>query len=129
LLAEHGVEIFQAAYKYRRNLGFEASVCGEIPIIDDLLKFPGMADVQGLEGIVNGTSNYVLTRFSEGMSFPEAVKSAQDKGFAEADPYLDISGIDAAQKLAILASILLISLLIIKRFLVRAWRDCCRWTA
>jgi homoserine dehydrogenase len=106
LLAECGIEIFQAAHKYRRNIGFEASVCGEIPIIDDLLKFPGIGDVEGIEGIVNGTSNYVLTRFMEGMSIDHAITLAQDRGFAEADPFMDISGLDAAQKLAILASIL-----------------------
>jgi len=106
LLAECGGEIFEEAYKYGRNIGFEASVCAEIPIIDDFLKFPGLADVEGIEGIVNGTSNYILTRFMEGMSFEEALKIAQDKGFAEADPFMDISGTDAAQKLSILASIL-----------------------
>ncbi len=106
LLALHGPEIFQAADKYHKNVGFEASVCAEIPIIDDFLNFPGLADIEGIQGIVNGTSNYVLTRFMEGMSFDEAVKLAQEKGFAEADPTMDISGADAAQKLSILASIL-----------------------
>lgn len=106
LLALHGAEIFEAAHKHRKNIGFEASVCAEIPIIDDFLKFPGLTDIEGIEGIVNGTSNYVLTRFMEGMSFDEAVKLAQQKGFAEADPTMDISGADSAQKLAILASIL-----------------------
>jgi len=106
LLAKHGIDIFEAAHRYRKNVGFEASVCAEIPIIDDFLKFPGLADIEGIEGIVNGTSNYVLTRFMEGMSFEEAVRLAQEKGFAEADPTMDISGADAAQKLSILASIL-----------------------
>ncbi len=106
LLAECGMEIFSTAHKYRRNIGFEASVCGEIPIIDDLLKFPGLGDIEGIEGIVNGTSNYVLTRFMEGMSMEAAISEAQQKGFAEADPTLDISGTDASQKLSILASIL-----------------------
>lgn len=106
LLAECGMEIFSTAFKYRRNIGFEASVCGEIPIIDDLLKFPGLGDIEGIEGIVNGTSNYVLTRFMEGMSMEAAISEAQQKGFAEADPTLDISGADASQKLSIMASIL-----------------------
>jgi homoserine dehydrogenase len=106
LLAECGMEIFGTAFKYRRNIGFEASVCGEIPIIDDLLKFPGLGDIEGIEGIVNGTSNYVLTRFMEGMSMEAAIAEAQQKGFAEADPTLDVSGADASQKLSILASIL-----------------------
>ncbi|MFP4498376.1 MAG: homoserine dehydrogenase, partial [Vulcanimicrobiota bacterium] len=106
LLAEHGSEIFQAADTYRCNIGFEASVCAEIPIIDDFLTFPGSGDIQGIEGIVNGTSNYVLSRFAEGMPMEEAIGLAQQKGFAEADPTMDVEGIDAAQKLSILASIL-----------------------
>lgn len=106
LLAECGPEIFEAADKYGKNLGFEASVCGEIPIIEDFLSYPGLADIRGIEGIVNGTSNYVLTRFMEGMSFEQALGIAQEKGFAEADPFMDVSGTDASQKLAILASIL-----------------------
>lgn len=106
LLAAHGPEIFEAAFRNRCNLGFEASVCGEIPIIDDFLKFPGLQDIRGIEGIVNGTSNYVLTRFMEGMAMQDAIKIAQQKGFAEADPTLDLSGADASQKLAILTSIL-----------------------
>jgi len=106
LLALYGGEIFEAAHKYRKNIGFEASVCAEIPIIDDFLKFPGLTDIEGIEGIVNGTSNYVLSRFMEGMSLDEAIELAQEKGFAESDPTMDISGSDAAQKLAILTSIL-----------------------
>lgn len=106
LLAKHGGEIFETAHRRRRNVGFEASVCAEIPIIDDFLNFPGLADIEGIQGIVNGTSNYILTRFAEGMSFDKALKLAQEKGFAEADPTMDISGADAAQKLSILASIL-----------------------
>jgi homoserine dehydrogenase len=106
LLSHRGREIFEKAHRHRRNVGFEASVCGEIPIVDDFLKFPGLGDIDGLEGIVNGTSNYVLTRFMEGMPIGEALRIAQEKGFAEADPYMDVSGIDAAQKLCILASIL-----------------------
>jgi homoserine dehydrogenase len=66
LLAEHGGEIFQAADRYGRNIGFEASVCAEIPIVDDFLNFPGLADIQGIEGIVNGTSNYVLSQVCRG---------------------------------------------------------------
>jgi homoserine dehydrogenase len=106
LLAECGPEIFAEADRHGRNLGFEASVCGEIPIIEDFLSYPGLADIQGIEGIVNGTSNYILTRFMEGMSFEQALGLAQEKGFAEADPFMDVSGTDASQKLSIMASIL-----------------------
>lgn len=106
LLAEHGPEIFAAARKYRRNLGFEASVCGELPVIDDFLKMPSRTDIRGFVGILNGTSNYILTRLQEGLEFNEALSEAQKLGFAEADPALDLSGMDAAQKLSILSSII-----------------------
>lgn len=106
LLATHGREIFAAAARYRRNIGFEASVCGEVPVIDDFLKIPSQEDILALEGIVNGTSNYILTRVAEGMEFSAALKGAQEKGFAEADPSFDLQGQDAAQKLALLGSIL-----------------------
>ncbi|MBI2264589.1 MAG: homoserine dehydrogenase [Armatimonadetes bacterium] len=106
LLASHGKEIFSTAAKYGRNIGFEASVCGEIPVIEDFLKIPSQQDILGIEGIVNGTSNYILTRLQEGMEFADAVREAQEKGFAETDPSFDLGGADGAQKLAILSSIL-----------------------
>jgi len=106
LLAEHGEEIFKIAAEYKRNLGFEASVCGEIPVIDDFLKVPSKKDVIGIEGIINGTSNYILTKISQGLEYDMAVKEAQDKGFAESNPDFDINGTDSAQKLAILSSII-----------------------
>lgn len=106
LLAECGEEIFKIAAEYKRNLGFEASVCGEIPVIDDFLKVPSKKDVIALEGIINGTSNYILTKISQGLEYETAIKEAQDKGFAEADPSFDIKGIDSSQKLAILSSII-----------------------
>lgn len=105
VLAEHGPEIFEAARRHRRNLGFEGSVCGEIPVIEVLRGIPSQEDVQRLVGILNGTSNYLLTRMAEGNSYPRALQEAQEKGFAESDPTLDVSGADAAQKLSILASL------------------------
>jgi len=105
VLAEHGPELFEAALRHRRNLGFEGSVCGEIPVIEVLRGIPSREDVQGLLGILNGTSNYLLTRMAEGESYAEALQGAQLAGFAEADPSLDVSGADAAQKLSILAAL------------------------
>ncbi len=105
VLAEHGPEIFAAARKYRRNLGFEGSVCGEIPVIEMVQKMPSDQDVEAITGILNGTSNYLLTRMADGSDYGDALREAQESGFAEADPTLDVSGADAAQKLSILASL------------------------
>lgn len=105
VLAEHGPEIFATARKYRRNLGFEGSVCGEIPVIEVVQKMPSEQDVEAITGILNGTSNYLLTRMDDGDDYADALQGAQQAGFAEADPTLDVSGADAAQKLSILASL------------------------
>ena len=106
LLAERGVELFQLADKHGVGLGFEASTAGGIPIIKALTdSFPGN-QIQAIYGIVNGTCNYILTQMHEQMtSFDAALSAAQDKGYAESDPTLDIEGIDAAHKLAILSSL------------------------
>lgn len=106
LMAEHGAEILDAARRHRRNIGFEAAVCGEIPVIEHVRNLPSDADVWGFSGIFNGTSNYILTRMIEGEDYSEALAAAQAAGFAEADPTLDVDGSDATQKLAILSSIL-----------------------
>lgn len=106
LMAEHGKEILDCARKHRRNIGFEAAVCGELPIIEVVRNLPSDADVQGFVGIFNGTSNYIISRMIEGRDYGEALKAAQDAGFAEADPTLDVNGSDATQKLAILSSII-----------------------
>ena len=106
LMAEHGREILDAARKNRRNIGFEAAVCGELPIIEVVRNLPSDADVQGFVGIFNGTSNYIVSRMIEGKDYGEALRAAQDAGFAEADPPLDVNGSDATQKLAILSSII-----------------------
>ncbi len=105
LLAEHGAEILDAARRNRRNIGFEAAVCGEIPIIETVRNLPSDADVQGFIGIFNGTSNYILSKMIAGDDYGEALKAAQMAGFAEADPTLDVDGSDATQKVAILSSI------------------------
>ncbi|MFA5506580.1 MAG: homoserine dehydrogenase [Vulcanimicrobiota bacterium] len=106
LMAEHGKEILDMARKHRRNIGFEAAVCGEIPIIETVRNLPSDADVQGFVGIFNGTSNYIISKMMEGRDYGEALAAAQEAGFAEADPTLDVNGSDATQKLAILSSII-----------------------
>jgi homoserine dehydrogenase len=106
LLAEHGLEIYQAAAAKRVDLGFEASVCGAIPIIRSLREGLVANQIQSIMGIVNGTTNYILTKMTEsGQAFPEVLAEAQAKGYAEADPTLDVGGRDAAHKLQILASL------------------------
>lgn len=104
-VSKYSREIFEAARKRNIDFGFEASVGGGIPIIQTLREDLAANTISLITGIVNGTTNYILTRMSEGLEYKDALKTAQEKGFAERDPYLDISGQDAKYKLAILASI------------------------
>ena len=106
LMAEHGAELFAAAEKSGCDLLFEASVAGGIPIIRPMKQCLAGNNISEVMGIVNGTTNYILTRMSrDGMSFSDALKKAQELGYAEADPTADVEGTDAARKLAILSSI------------------------
>ncbi|MFH1406519.1 MAG: homoserine dehydrogenase [Candidatus Omnitrophota bacterium] len=106
LLAESWQEIFRVACNCSREVYFEASVGGGIPIIKALREGLISNELEGLFGIVNGTSNYILTQMEEKeLDFKDALKEAQDKGYAEKDPSLDVKGIDSAHKLAILASL------------------------
>jgi homoserine dehydrogenase len=106
LLAADGFNLQRTAEKQKVRFGFEASVCGGIPIIRALKSGLVGNQIQSLSGILNGTCNYILTRMEEDRAeFPEALRDAQAKGFAEADPTLDIDGHDAAQKLKILAEL------------------------
>ncbi len=108
LLAECGEEIYRAADKYGVSLAFEASVGGGIPIIGAFKEGLSANRIQTVMGILNGTSNYILTRMNEqGLPYKEAVQEAIDLGYAEAPPTLDVDGTDAAHKLAILLSIAL----------------------
>jgi homoserine dehydrogenase len=103
LLALHGDEIFKEAYRSGVDVNFEASVGGGIPLIRSIKEGLVANQIQSIFGILNGTSNYILSKMTdEGRNFEEVLKEAQEKGYAEADPTYDIEGIDAAHKLAIL---------------------------
>ena len=103
LLAKHGDELLGVAREQRRGLGFEAAVCGAIPIIKGLTECLTGDEIQSISGIMNGTSNYILSQMdSKGETFDAALKDAQAKGYAEADPTLDIDGGDAGHKLTII---------------------------
>lgn len=106
LVATKGRELFQLAREYGVDLLFEASVGGGIPIIKGLREGLVANRIESIFGILNGTSNYILSRMhQEELEFAEALQEAQAKGFAEADPTLDVGGGDAAHKLTILASL------------------------
>ena len=105
VIAKHGPELFKAAEKNKVNFLFEAAVGGCIPIIRSLKESYVSDNINSIYGIVNGTTNYILTRMTEGMDYKEALKKAQKLGFAEANPAFDVEGKDAAQKLVILASL------------------------
>ncbi len=106
LLAEHGKEIFAAATEHKVPVFFEAAVGGGIPIIKSIREAFVGNHIQSIHGIINGTSNYILTRMTEaGLGFGDALAEAQAAGYAEADPTLDVNGGDAAHKAIILASL------------------------
>jgi homoserine dehydrogenase len=103
LLALHGDEIFNAAHRFGVDVNFEASVGGGIPLIRSIKEGLVANRIHSIFGILNGTSNYILSKMTdEGGSFKEVLKEAQKKGYAEANPTYDIEGIDAAHKLTIL---------------------------
>ncbi len=106
LLAEKGDALFDLARQKGLDLHFEAAVAGGIPIIRAIEQSLASDEILSIQGIINGTSNYILTEMAErGLDFDVALRSAQEAGFAEADPTLDINGVDAAHKLAILATL------------------------
>lgn len=106
LIATHGKEIFKAVEENGVSINFEASVAGGIPVINGINENLAANKILEIKGIINGTTNYILTKMTqEGMGFEEALKQAQEKGYAEADPTSDVEGFDAAYKLAILASL------------------------
>lgn len=104
LLAEHGTELFDRARRLGRSIAFEAAVAGGIPIITNISQCLSANQILSLRGILNGTSNFIVSQMEEqGSEFSAALAEAQRLGYAEADPTMDIDGSDAAQKLAILA--------------------------
>lgn len=103
MLAAHWNELFDASLRYHAPIMFEASVCGGIPIIKTLREGLAGNRITRIEGILNGTCNYILSTMDpSGRDFADVLKDAQTKGYAEADPTLDIDGWDAAHKLTIL---------------------------
>ena len=106
LVASYGSELLDSAAEYRRDFLFEASVAGGIPIIRPLKQCLAGNHISEVMGIVNGTTNFILTKMTqEGMEFAEALALATKLGYAEADPTADIQGLDAGRKMAIMASI------------------------
>jgi len=106
LLAQHGTEIFSAAQRKGVMVAFEAAVAGGVPIIKALREGLTANRIEWIAGIINGTSNFILSEMRDkGLSFDEVLKEAQKRGYAEADPTFDIEGIDAAHKLTIMSAI------------------------
>jgi len=106
LLATHGNEIFAAAQKKGVMVAFEASVAGGVPIIKALREGLAANRIEWIAGIINGTSNFILSEMRDkGIAFEQALKDAQRRGYAEADPTFDIEGVDAAHKLTILSAL------------------------
>jgi homoserine dehydrogenase len=108
VLAKHGPELLSLADEHHVGLFYEASVGGGIPLIAPLKRNLQINNISSIHAIINGTTNYILTRMEKaGLEFSAALKEAQDLGYAEANPTSDIEGFDAAYKIAILATIAL----------------------
>ncbi|MAX36900.1 homoserine dehydrogenase [Gimesia sp.] len=108
LLCEKGESLFQRARELGRCICFEAAVAGGVPLLETVTQAMTANQITSIEAILNGTSNYILTEmFSHNVSYADAVKSAQEIGYAEADPAMDVDGTDAAQKLGILVQLAL----------------------
>ena len=106
VMAKHGPELIALGAQKRVNLLFEASVAGGIPIVGPLMKDLLGNEIKSIHAIINGTTNYILTRMArDRVDFQEALLEAQEKGYAEADPTNDVDGTDAAYKLAVLATL------------------------
>ena len=124
LIAHHGKEIFTAARKKGVDIGFEASVGGGIPIIKAIKEGFIANKILSIHGIMNGTSNYILSRMTEeGKEFNDVLRQAQIEGYAESDPSFDIDGIDAAHKLSILIMISFGVFLDFKKIYIKGIRE------
>ncbi len=107
LLAEHGYALFQFAAEHAKTISYEAAIAGAIPIVRNIETIFRHERITRLMGIVNGTTNYILTRMrKDHMSYGDVLEAAQKQGLAEADPTLDVGGYDAQQKLALLGSLI-----------------------
>ncbi|MBN2795183.1 MAG: homoserine dehydrogenase [Clostridia bacterium] len=106
LIAEHGSELLEIAYNYNVTLNYEAAVGGGIPVIKTIRESLSAHRLNSITGILNGTTNYILSKMhEENISYDEALKGAQEAGFAEMDPSADVLGFDAARKLSILTQL------------------------
>jgi len=103
LLSQHGEELFEVAREHDVRLRFEAAVAGAVPVVRVLEESLSATPIERIHGIVNGTTNFILTEMARGARYEEALSEAQRRGYAEADPSDDVSGRDAAAKMAILA--------------------------
>jgi homoserine dehydrogenase len=103
LLSQHGEELFETAREHGVRLRFEAAVAGAVPVVRVLEESLSATPIERIDGIVNGTTNFILSEMTAGSSYERALAEAQRRGFAEADPSDDVSGRDAAAKMAILA--------------------------
>jgi homoserine dehydrogenase len=103
LLSQHGEELFATAHEHGVQLRFEAAVAGVVPVVRVLAESLAGAHIERIHGIVNGTTNFILSEMERGCTYEEALAQAQQQGYAEADPSDDVSGRDAAAKMAILA--------------------------
>ena len=103
LLSQHGEELFVVAREHGVHLRFEAAVAGAVPVVRLLEESLAATPIERIHGIVNGTTNFILSEMARGSTYVEALAEAQSKGYAEADPSDDVSGRDAAAKMAILA--------------------------
>ncbi len=106
LVAAYGAELMQAAADHQTDFFFEASVCGGIPVLRTIRHSLAQEKILSVEGVFNGTTNYILSRMEQGLSYDSALAEAQAKGYAERDPEADVEGIDSCRKLAIIASMI-----------------------
>lgn len=124
LLYQHGTELFQTARAHQRTICFEAAVAGGIPIVSALNQALTANRVRALEAILNGTSNFILSRMLDcGQTYDEVLQEAQRRGYAEADPSMDVNGTDAAQKLSLLTRLAFGTPVRIEQFVCQGIQD------